>query len=663
MKERSHMNRSLWAGVRWHFLSGIIPVCLGAGIAAFIFGCSSAVEPQIQRVSGEPSQVPAQQKASQPILKEPALQDQSFRLEELSVREESGQTTLSIKFSSPVKQYRHFTLGQPSRIVLDIFGESKRSAQVENYRVDTSWVSTLRVSSGEGYLRLVMEVAAGTVPIYEINPADGGLRVVIGASNPQVMTKRELQLVQSGRRVEGRVAEAKPTAAEVPGQAPVAKATPTPDKKYTGQRISLDFKDADIKNVFRLLAEVSGLNIVVTADVQRRVTIRLIDVPWDQAMDLLIDTNGLGKEQLGNVVRISTAATLRAEKDALRQARAAQENLEPLQTAYLNVNYAKVKDLVDKIKPALSPRGVIVPDERSNTILVRDIKKGIEEANAIVSRLDLRTPQVLIESNLIETTPTFARALGLRFQLNKDSTTFSSAAGAGTPFTNVTGAFPSLPTGLGGILSIVKNDFAGIGVDLAGALEAAETEGNIKIISRPSVVTLNNVASTIQSLRILRVTLPTSTNIASGTGAAAGAAVATEKIPVGIILTATPQVSSDGFILMNISVKSSSLGTQSPGSVIPDELSREAIANVLVRDGETIVIGGIMKDTRQESESGIPYLKNIPVLGWLFKNIRWQKDFEELMVFITPRVVAAGSENLPNAEQLWREQLRKTQGG
>jgi type IV pilus assembly protein PilQ len=247
--------------------------------------------------------------------------------------------------------------------------------------------------------------------------------------------------------------------------------------------------------------------------------------------------------------------------------------------------------------------------------------------------------------------------------LNKDSTTFSSAAGAGTPFTNVTGAFPSLPTGLGGILSIVKNDFAGIGVDLAGALEAAETEGNIKIISRPSVVTLNNVASTIQSLRILRVTLPASTNIASGTGSAAGAAVATEKIPVGIILTATPQVSSDGFILMNISVKSSSLGTQSPGSVIPDELSREAIANVLVRDGETIVIGGIMKDTRQESESGIPYLKNIPVLGWLFKNIRWQKDFEELMVFITPRVVAAGSENLPNAEQLWREQLRKTQGG
>jgi type IV pilus secretin PilQ/predicted competence protein len=647
--------------MRRHLLRSVL-LCLGTGMLASLFGCSSAVERQIPPVSPGPSPVTEPQKVSPPE-KEQALHEQSFRLEELSVSEERGQTILSMKFSGPVKQYRHFTLGQPSRIVLDIFGESKRLTQVENYRVDTSWVSTLRLSSGEGYLRLITEIAAATVPAYEINPEDGRLKVVIGAVNPQVMTKRELQLVRGGRRVGGGLEEAKPAASDTAAQAPASPVTPTSEKPYTGQRVSLDFKDADIKNVFRLLAEVSGLNIVVTQDVQRRVTVRLIDVPWNQALDLLIDTNGLGKEQIGNVVRISTATQLKTESDNRAAAIKAKENEEILQTAYINVNYAKARELVDKIKPWLSGRGQITMDERSNTIVVRDIKKNIDDANTMVSKLDTRTPQVLIESNLIETTPTFARALGLRFQLNKDSTTFSSAAGAGTPFSNVTGAFPSLPTGLGGILSIIKNDFGGIGLDLAAALEAAETEGNIKIISRPSVVTLNNVASTIQSLRILRVTLPTSTNIASGTGAAAGSAVATEKIPVGIILTATPQVSSDGFILMNISVKSSSLGTQSPGSVIPDELSREAIANVLVRDGETIVIGGIMKDTRQESESGIPYLKDIPVLGWLFKNIRWQKDFEELMVFITPRVVAAGSENLPNAEQLWREQMKKTEGG
>ncbi|MFQ5916827.1 MAG: type II and III secretion system protein, partial [Candidatus Binatia bacterium] len=195
-------------------------------------------------------------------------------------------------------------------------------------------------------------------------------------------------------------------------------------------------------------------------------------------------------------------------------------------------------------------------------------------------------------------------------------------------------------------------------------LSAAEAKGNIRIISRPSVVTLNNVASTISSLRILRVALPSgTTNIASGASSAAGSAVATEQIPVGITLSVTPQVSSDGFILLNISVKSSSLGTQSSGAVIPDELTREAISNVLIKDGQTVVIGGIMKDTRQENETGIPYLRDIPVLGFLFKNIRWQKDFEELMVFITPRIMAAGSSDLPSAEQLWRDSLRKTEGG
>ena len=183
-------------------------------------------------------------------------------------------------------------------------------------------------------------------------------------------------------------------------------------------------------------------------------------------------------------------------------------------------------------------------------------------------------------------------------------------------------------------------------------------------MSRPSVVTLNNVASTIRSERILRILLPASTNIATGTGSsAAGSAVATEKVPVGIILTVTPQVSSDGYVLMNINVKSSTLGAQSQGSVIPDELNREAVANVLVKDGETIVLGGILKDTSQDSESGVPYLKDVPVLGWLFKNQRVQKDFEELMVFITPRLTSAGSENLPAAEQLWREQMRQTEGG
>jgi type IV pilus assembly protein PilQ len=387
----------------------------------------------------------------------------------------------------------------------------------------------------------------------------------------------------------------------------------------------------------------------------------------------LISTNGLGKEQIGNVVRISTAGALKAERDALVAAKKSEENLEPLQTVYFNVNYAKVRELEPKVKTVLSkrPDASLVIDERSNTLMIRDVKQAIDDASVLVARLDTRTPQVLIESNLIETTPTFARALGARFQFTSGGTTISNAAGAGggnSPFTAETPLFPSLPTGLGGTVSVIQNTLGGLR-NVSAALEAAENEGNVRIISRPSVVTLNNVASTIRSERILRITLPNSTNIATGSGSsAAGAAVATERVPVGINLTVTPQVSSDGFVMMTIAVKSSSIapnatvGGGTAGVVPFDELNREAVANVLVRDGETIVLGGILKDSGSTSESGLPYLKDIPFFGWLFKTVRQQKDFEELMVFITPRIAAAGSDNLPNAEQLWRSQMQTTYG-
>jgi type IV pilus assembly protein PilQ len=363
-------------------------------------------------------------------------------------------------------------------------------------------------------------------------------------------------------------------------------------------------------------------------------------------------------------VRISTASQLKTERDALAAAKKAEETLEPLHTVYFNVNYAKVKDIEPKVKTLLSKRTDVslVSDERSNTLMIRDIKKSVEDASALIAKLDTRTPQILIESNLIETTPSFSRSLGAEIDLVSGRFLASSRFLAGNPYSGSTNTVaPPFPVPASGF------KFGFLAANMNAFLTAAENEGNIKIISRPSVMTLNNIASTIRSERILRISLPSSTNIATGTGSsAAGAAVATEKIPVGINLTVTPQVSSDGFVLLNISVKSSSIAnspTVATGTsgVIPfDELNREAVANVLVKDGETIVIGGILKDTRQESESGTPFFKDIPLLGWLFKNHRWQKDFEELMVFITPRIADAGSPNLPTAEQLWRDQMRKT---
>jgi len=664
MKSRKHfldiwltVNRATVMPISFHFVAS-----LAIALASGFFGCASTgSEKNVGRPAAQISPAEKGAQVSSPVEDLAAL-----KIQDLSVAEESGQTVIQLKLSDPITQYRHFPLAQPSRITVDIFGAAKTQSETQTFRVMTPLVEALRFSYGEGYLRMAVNISTDTVPPYAVTAENGAIKVVVGTPDPNAGTKPPLALVKGGVHLDVKTPQATPVSVETSAKSSGREETRGESKKYTGQKLSFDFKDADIKNVFRLLAEVSGLNIVVTDDVNKKVTLRLVEVPWDQALDLLIQTNGLDKEQIGNIVRISTADKLKLERDALAAAKKAEENLEPLQTAYFDINYAKVRDLETKVKTLLSkrPDASLVVDERSNVIMVRDVRKAVDDVSALITKLDARTPQVLIESNLIETTPTFARALGVRLQFTSGGTTFSSAAGAGVPFIGNTVPFPGDPTGLGGTVSVIQNKFAGLR-NLAVALEAAEKEGNIRIISRPSVVTLNNVPSTIRSERILRIALPNSTNIASGTGAsAAGSAVATEKVPIGIILTVTPQVSSDGFVLMNINVKSSSLAdspTSTANGVIPfDELNREAVANVVVRDGETIVIGGILKDTSQDSESGVPYLKDIPVLGWLFKSHRVQKDFEELMVFITPRLTSAGSADLPTAEELWREQLNKT---
>jgi len=584
-------------------------------------------------------------------------------LQELTVREERGQTTLLVKFAQPVTQFRHFALPQPARIVLDILDVSKGAAAEDSYRIDTNWVSTLRLNARENNLRLVVEVAGATVPTYAISPENGGLTIVIGDLDPKATARKNATVVKDGKRMD--VASGGFTCGPLGDETKTPPTSPqrelASDKQYTGQKVSLEFKDADIKNVFRLLGEVSAKNILVTDDVNKKVTVRLIEVPWDQALDLIVDTNGLAKEETGNVIRISTAARLTQDRKAQLDARNASKSVETLQTSYINVNYAKAKDLVDKVKQIIKTGADIVPDERSNTIVIRGTGQDVHEVTCMVSRLDVRTPQVLIESNLIETNPTFSRALGTKFNFTRGGATITS------DFTPSSG---TAAAGVAPIISVFQNRLGGL-TDLNATLTAAENEGLVKVISRPSVATLNNVESTIQSLRILRIALPSSTNIASGSGSAAGTAVATEKIPTGITLTVTPQVSSDGFILMKIGVKSSSVaptaspssGTSAAGVVPFDEISREAVANVLVRDGETIVVGGILKDSNTTNEAGIPWIKDIPVFGWLFKNYTWQKQFEEMMVFITPRIASAGSTTLPTAEQLWREQMKKTDGG
>jgi len=363
------------------------------------------------------------------------------------------------------------------------------------------------------------------------------------------------------------------------------------------------------------------------------------------------------------------------------------------------VNYAKAKKLADLISGAarsqlqtqqrgggksdndeeygvLSRRGSVMVDEFTNTLIVRDIDRGIRNARDLVTRLDVQIPQVLIESNIVEATSDFARDLGVQwgYKANIGPQTGTSTganfpgtvgfggsglgggAGGGAPFLVDFPAGGNFGPGMGTALDLALGSLNGAN-SLDVRLTALEQKGKGRIISRPRVVTLNNVAATIQSLTILRVRLPsTGTVVNTGAGGSAGTATtATEKIETGITLEVTPQVSSDGFVLLDMLAKSSQADFTRTVDNIPTEITRQATSHVLVRDGQTVVLGGIYRDTQTDNVNGVPWFMTIPGIKWLFQAESVQKRREDLLVFLTPRVLhnAVGANGLPTAQQLW----------
>ncbi len=478
-------------------------------------------------------------------------------------------------------------------------------------------------------------------------------------------------------------------------------------KTYSGRRISLEFKDADILNVLRIIADVAHRNIVATDDVTGRVTIVLYDVPWDQALEILLKSTGLELVEYDDVITISTAKRLEEGRKNRLAAQVAGRRLEPLQTAYLRVNYVKARDLAQLLRGKsttsaagamtagdiagetagqrrglLSGRGTVMTNDATNTLIVRDISDGIANSRELVRRLDVQTPQVAIQGLIFEADTDIGRDLGVRWGAsyiaspetgNPTGKNFPGriAVGGGGPRDTIDGEdgetagapilvdFPAagVAAGAGSTLGLVLGSLDGSS-QLDAQVTAIEQAGKGKVISRPKVITLNNAEAQIQSLEILRVRLPsTGTVINTGAGGAAGGNTsATQAIDTGIILRVTPQVSNDGYILLQMFVKSSVPSTAKTDD-IPNEISRQATSQVLVRDGETVVIGGVYRQQSTQAESGVPWLKDIPILGWLFKNRSNQDRRQELLVFITPRVVWRTVEPgaLPSAAKLWQE--------
>lgn len=422
--------------------------------------------------------------------------------------------------------------------------------------------------------------------------------------------------------------------------------------RYVGRLISLDLQDTDIDNALRIIAEVSNLNIIASEDVKGKVTLRLIDVPWDQALDVILKTNGLDKVQDGNVIRIAPVEKLRLERENLKQARQAEEDLEPLQVRYIRISYARASELKPLVDTVLTERGSSNFDERTNQLIIKDITKGLDNVEQLISKIDLRTPQVLLETQIVEASRSLLRDLGteLGFQYIQSAATGNSTGynfpssvvvggSAGGTFPSGAVRFPAAITDSGSALSFLFGSADGT-KSLGARISALENEGRVRVISRPSIATTNNKEALIKSTETVRVRTPQGgLSVATGQGASAGQTnAATEEIEIGIELTVTPQASPDYYVLLDIQAKSSTFGGRVVDG-IPSELKREAKSAVLVSSGQTFAMGGIYKLTDRDTVSGVPWLKDVPVFGTLFRRTLFDGADEELLFFITPRIV------------------------
>ncbi len=417
--------------------------------------------------------------------------------------------------------------------------------------------------------------------------------------------------------------------------APVVEQIGAADNKYSGEKTSLVFDNADVRDILRLIAEISDLNIIASDEVKGNVTLRLIDVPWDQALDLILDVTGLGMVQEGNVVRVLPKEKIRSMKEAELTAVRSQEKLEPLKTEVVTVSYADLGSVSGPIKDILSDRGTVTPDARNKLLIITDVPSRIVKAKELIDILDTPERQVMIEARIVQVNSKYARDLGVNWGIQGsdsdgagDPASIQGIAGGGGGFLvdvvdSAVGSYVTNP-GFGSQMQIGRTLIDDVVLDLQ--LSALESDGEGKVISTPRVTTLNGETATISQ----GTTIPYQTSGADGPK--------TEFVNAELKLEVTPVINPDGSIILEVLATNDS-PSLTAGATAPSIDTKKAETKVLVFDGETTVIGGIYIENIAESADGIPYLMDIPGLGYLFKSQKKSIVKDELLIFITPRIM------------------------
>ena len=415
--------------------------------------------------------------------------------------------------------------------------------------------------------------------------------------------------------------------------------------RFVGRRISLDFQQADISNVLRLIAEVSGFNIVVGEGVKNKVTMKLANVPWDQALEMLLKMNALGMIRQGNIVWVDTLQNIAKQQDEEARAKDSKAKAEPIVTRVFYIRNLNATEVQTSLRQNLSPRGTMTVSAASNALIISDTESKLEVLRQLLDGVDLEVPQVQIEARIVQADTTYTRSLGVQWGI-QNVNQLGASSGTSAFKTGTTGAFgaqvsdflinlpanPGLPSVPGAGFSIGKTDGAMLDVRLS----AGELLGLTKVIAAPKITTLDKRDAKIAQGE----SIPFQTTSLQGTQ--------TTFVDANLELNVTPQITSRDpkeigkQILMKVRATRNAVGARS-NPAGPSIDRREATTQVLVRDGETMVIGGVFVDTQSNNVAGIPYLSRIPVLGWLFKNKTENVSKQELLIFLTPTIVRSAT--------------------
>jgi type IV pilus assembly protein PilQ len=413
------------------------------------------------------------------------------------------------------------------------------------------------------------------------------------------------------------------------------------ETRYVGRRISLDFQQADISNVLRLIAEVSGFNIVVGEGIKSKVTMKLVGVPWDQALDMILKMNGLGKIKQGNILWIDTLSNIAKQEDEEARVKDSKVKAEPLVDRVFYIRNLQAQELMTSLRQNLSPRGRIQVSQTSNALIVQDAESQINVLKGLIEGLDLALPEVQIEARVVEADTTYSRSLGIQWgvqnvnQLSGGSVANFKSGTTGSFGSQTSDFLVNLPATVGGLVSTPGAGFTigrTDGALLDVRLSAGELLGLSKVIAAPKITTLDKREAKISQGE----SIPFQTTSLQGTQ--------TTFVDANLELNVTPQITSRDpkeigkMILMRVRVTRNAVGARS-NPAGPSIDRKEANTQVIVRDGETMVIGGVFIDTQNNNVAGVPYLSRIPVLGWLFKQKTETVAKQELLIFLTPTIV------------------------